>query len=112
MDPIFTQRGFLPREDPMRAFPEESDLAVLDRVGRELPDRLEDADFRRYVRGLRIPEWTGGTPTEDTLPALRLYYVRLGFLASAYVNQVGQPGAETLPANVSIPLVNACALLR
>src|SRR5262249_37153325 len=43
---------------------------------------------------------------------LRLYYVRLGFLASAHVNQVGQPAATVLPRNIAVPLVQACKLLR
>jgi indoleamine 2,3-dioxygenase len=43
---------------------------------------------------------------------LRLYYVRVGFLASAYVNQIGAPPATRLPRNIAVPLANACALLR
>jgi indoleamine 2,3-dioxygenase len=46
------------------------------------------------------------------LPWLRLYYVRLGFLASAYVNQVGEPPATVLPANIAVPLCQACRLLN
>ena len=46
------------------------------------------------------------------LPELRLYYVRLGFLASAYVNQVGQEPATTLPANIAVPLCDVCGRLR
>src|SRR4029079_6186285 len=52
-----------------------------------------------------------GNPTTDTLPELRLYYVRLGFLASAYINQVGQPVETVLPRNLAVPLANACRLL-
>ena len=84
---------------------------MLDEIGRNLPSLLEDSGFRHYVRGLRIPEWPEGRLRAETLPELRLYYVRLGFLASAYVNQVSEPRADTLPHNVAGPLCNACALL-
>jgi indoleamine 2,3-dioxygenase len=50
-------------------------------------------------------------PCEETAPALRLYYLRLGFLASAYINQVSQPRATVLPRNLAIPLCKACALM-
>jgi hypothetical protein len=46
------------------------------------------------------------------LPELRLYYVRVGFLASAYINQVGEEPATVLPANLADPLCRACRLLR
>ena len=84
---------------------------MLDEIGRNLPSLLEDSGFRPYVRGLRIPEWPEDRLRAETLPQLRLYYVRLGFLASAYVNQVSEPRADTLPHNVARPLCNACALL-
>jgi len=107
----FTERGFLPAEDPMRSFAPGSPLAMLDEIGRDLPSLLEDSDFRGRVRALRIPEWPDDRAREETLPALRLYYVRLGFLASAYINQVSQPRADLLPRNVSVPFCKACALL-
>ena len=84
---------------------------MLDEIGRDLPSLLEDSSFRDYVRGLRIPEWPEDRLREETLPELRLYYLRLGFLASAYINQVGQPPANTLPQNVAVPLCRACTLL-
>ena len=48
---------------------------------------------------------------EANLPALRLYYLRLGFLASAYVNQVGDKPATLLPRNIAAPLTKAAMLL-
>jgi indoleamine 2,3-dioxygenase len=109
--PDFTSRGFLPARDPARAFAPGSDLSVLDEIGRDLPSLLEDSRFRTYARGLRIPDWPEDELREETLPLLRLYYVRLGFLASAYVNQVSQPRATVLPGNIAIPLCRACSLL-
>jgi indoleamine 2,3-dioxygenase len=49
---------------------------------------------------------------EETLPELRLYYVRVGFLASAYIHQVSQPSIGVLPPSLAVPLCKACALLR
>jgi indoleamine 2,3-dioxygenase len=110
--PLFTTRGFLPAVDPAQAFAPGSELSALDEIGRNLPDLLEDPGFRQYVRGLRIPEWPEDRLREETLPELRLYYVRLGFLASAYVNQISEPRADTLPHNLAVPLCKACALLE
>jgi indoleamine 2,3-dioxygenase len=76
-----------------------------------LPSLLEDANFRAYARELKIPEWPHDRPDEETLPELRLYYIRVGFLASAFINQVSQPRATVLPRNLAVPLCKACALL-
>ncbi|MEN8261030.1 MAG: hypothetical protein ABFS02_10665, partial [Pseudomonadota bacterium] len=108
--PYYGVRGFLPAKDPLRVFPAGSDYAFLDEIGRDLPSLLEDRHFRTYARALDIPLWAGPV-NEDTLPALRLYYLRLGFLASAYINQVGEEPAHSLPANLAVPLVRACNLL-
>jgi indoleamine 2,3-dioxygenase len=102
----YTRRGFLPAEDPLIEFPRESELAALDRLGRDLPSLLHENSFRAWARELRIPP----LPERPlSLPETRLYYVRLGFLASAYVNQVGQEPATVLPHNIAVPL---CALCR
>ena len=55
-----------------------------------------------------IPALPQGTVPLDEL---RLYYVRLGFLASAYVNQVGQEPATVLPRNLAVPLCDVCSRL-
>lgn len=112
MEPTFTQRGFLPATDPATRFPTDSELTVLDEVGRDLPSRVYYDDFRDYVRKLDIPPWPDEQLSDESLPMLRLYYVRLGFLASAFVNQVTQPRATVLPKNVAVPLCHACRLLR
>src|SRR5215831_10548725 len=101
--PRFRQRGFLPEHDPLTQFPADSEFAVLDQIGRDLPSLLQDRGFRRYARSLVIPSWRESTA--DDLPALRLYYVRVGFLASAYINQVGEEPVRELPANLAVPLV-------
>jgi indoleamine 2,3-dioxygenase len=104
----FTRRGFLPEVDPLREFPRDSELSVLDELGRDLPSLLQDKSFRGWARGLRIPELPAG---DVPMPIQRLYYVRLGFLASAYVNQVGQEPATVLPRNIALPLCDVCARL-
>jgi indoleamine 2,3-dioxygenase len=110
MNPVFTRRGFLPSQDPLRSFPAGSELTALDELGRDLPSLLVDPGFRGYARELVIPplpaDWT-----ENALAVLRLFYVRLGFLASAYVNQVGQLRATVLPRNIAGPLCAVCRLL-
>src|SRR5205823_13024587 len=45
------------------------------------------------------------------LPTLRLYYLRLGFLASGYINQIGQAPSGVLPKNIAVPLCHAAQLL-
>ena len=111
MDPIFAERGFLPATDPLTRFAPGSPFEVLDQLGRDLPSLLEDTGFRRYAQNLVLPEWTERELQASTLPELRLYYLRVGFLASAYINQVGQPKATVLPRSLALPLCRACALL-
>jgi indoleamine 2,3-dioxygenase len=108
---VFIRRGFLPAQDPAQSFPLGSELSRLDEVGRDLPNRLQDPDFRRGIREFRIPDWPEAQVREETLPELRLYYVRVGFLASAYINQVSQPPATVLPRNLAVPLCRVCELL-
>jgi indoleamine 2,3-dioxygenase len=111
LEPGGAPHGFLPPDEPARAFPSDWPLAVLDEIGHDLPSLLEDPRFREYVRRLNIPEWPEQEVRQETLPLLRLYYVRLGFLASAYINQVSQPRATLLPRNIAVPFSKACRLL-
>lgn len=111
MDDILRRRGFLPAADPRAAFPEGSPYAILDELGGQLPSRLEDPNFRTWAEGLAIPKWQQPL-TASTLPELQLYYVRLGFLASGYINQVGFEPSHRLPANMAEPLIAACRLLK
>jgi indoleamine 2,3-dioxygenase len=111
MEPIFTRRAFLPEPDPAKCFPPDSEWVVLDELGRDLPSLLEDPSFRTYARELDIPPWREAV-TPDNLRYLRLYYVRLGFLASAYINQVPLPPETLLPRNIAVPLRQACELLQ
>ena len=104
--PPVPDRGFLPGVDPMVAFPHDSEFAPLDTLGRDLPSLLVDPSFRKYARELTLPS----PPTSD-LDAIRLYYTRVGFLASAYVNQVGLEPAALLPHNIARPLCEVCRRL-
>ena len=105
-------RGFLPEHDPLIGFPSNSEFARLDEIGRDLPSLLQDPGFRAYARSLDIPLWPEDRVAADDVPQLRLYYVRVGFLASAYINQVGQEPSRVLPANLALPLCRACKLLN
>lgn len=104
-------RGFLPLEDPLLEFPNGSPYKVLDQWGEELPNWLENMGFRKEANELEIPIWKEGL-TPKHLPQLRLYYVRLGFLASGYINQVGEETAKVLPKNIAEPLCHVCHLLE
>lgn len=104
-------RGFLPEQDPLSSFPADSPYKLLDDIGKDLPSLLQDSHFRSYARTLNIPSWQDGADDKN-LPALRLYYLRMGFLASAYINQVGEDACHVLPANIAVPLAQACKLLE
>ncbi|AGA26825.1 PrnB family protein [Singulisphaera acidiphila] len=108
-DAQFATHGFLPAEDPLIRFGDGSEFAPLDELGDNLPSLLEDPGFRSYARGLRLPPLP---VTDPSLPVLRLYYVRLGFLASAYINQVGAEPMRSLPSNIAVPLCDVCARLE
>jgi indoleamine 2,3-dioxygenase len=105
-------RGFLPERDPLIGFPSSSEFAELDEIGRDLPSLLQDPGFRAYARSLDIPLWPENRVGPSDLPELRLYYLRVGFLASAYINQVGNEPSRALPANLALPLCRACKLLN
>ena len=105
-------RGFLPERDPLIGFPSSSEFAELDEIGRDLPSLLQDPGFRAYARSLDIPLWPENRVGPSDLPELRLYYLRVGFLASAYINQVGNEPSRVLPANLALPLCRACKLLN
>jgi indoleamine 2,3-dioxygenase len=112
MDRVFRERGFLPGQDPLAAFPSGSPLSMLDELGRDLPSLLEDPHFRTYARELSLPPPPRDRDDPDFLQQLRLYYVRVGFLASAYINQTSQERATSLPQNLAAPLCAVCTLLR
>jgi indoleamine 2,3-dioxygenase len=109
--PCYGIRGFLPEQDPLPSFPADSPYKRLDDIGRDLPSLLQDSRFRSYAKTFEIPSWQGEV-NGRTLPELRLYYVRLGFLASAYINQVGEEVCHRLPANIAVPLAEACEHLE
>jgi len=105
----YRRRGFLPAEDPLTGFPAGSPFHLLDDIGRELPALLREHGFRKRMRELAIPSWPAAE--RHDLPGLRLYYLRIGFLAAGYINQLDEPPVHTLPASLAVPLCQACALL-
>ena len=111
MQATMKDHGFLPVRPPATSFQRHADLGALDELGRDLPSLLHDRGFRKFMDHVAIPPWTVDAPTADDLPELHLYYLRLGFLASAYVNQVGEPRASVLPRNIAVPLARAARLL-
>jgi indoleamine 2,3-dioxygenase len=111
MNGSLTEHGFLPENDPLREFPHKSPLAVLDELGSDLASLLQDSGFRERARRFVIPPWVEPENPADRLPQMRLCYVRLGFLASAYINQVGEPAVNVLPQNLAVPLCDICRRL-
>ncbi len=109
-DKVFASRGFLPADDPAQQL-DDPQLAMLDELGHDLPSLLYKPDFREYAERLVIPAWPEDRTGESELAQMRLYYVRLGFLASAYINQVGQPPSTRLPQNIARPLCEITARL-
>ena len=105
--PVMLQRGFLPEHDPLAVFPPGS--AVRARLTPWAETCPACCMTKGSAPGSRLeilpPLPASGVP----LAELRLYYVRVGFLASAYVNQVGQEPATVLPRNIALPLCDVCA---
>ncbi len=108
----YARRGFLPPFDPLPRFGDDSEFAPLDLLGHDLPSLLLDRHFRTFVRALEIPPLPRFDDWHVSGPILRLYYVRLGFLASAYINQVGEEPATVLPRNLAVPLCEVCRQLQ
>ncbi|MDP2594034.1 MAG: hypothetical protein Q8P36_01725 [bacterium] len=110
--PSYRTRGFLPAEDPLSVFPNGSGLAWLDDVGVRLPEMLRYSGFREHMREEFWPgHWFKYCVGSEYLPELRLYYVRLAFMASAYMHQLGQEQVMVLPHNIAVPLVEIARLL-
>ncbi len=107
MDPRLADRGFLPTPDPLDRFPAGSGLEALDELGRDLPSLLLEPDFRDRARRWVIPVLPADAPHDWA----RLYYVRVGFLASGFVNQVGPGPSRTLPENLARPLTEVARRL-
>lgn len=97
-------RGFLPDADPLASFDADdgSYLARLDGLADRLSDLLESGDLRPTLDDLEPPE-------PDALAGLsarelvRVYAIT-GFLASAYVHEIGAPDVDAIPAGVAVPL--------
>lgn len=106
------QRGFLPDTDPVTCFQRREQFKQLDEIGHDLPSLLHYSNFREYADAFDIPIWDLDSIEDEDLAEVRLYYVRIGFLASAYINQVGEQPATILPQNIAIPLCQVCKLLN
>ncbi len=104
-------RGFLPESDPTTRFHSHMDISALDEIGRDLPSLLENGVLRQRVEKMEIPP----CPEYDRrihLDLMRLYYIRLAFLASGYIHQLGAEPVKVLPKKIAIPLVNICRRLN
>ena len=112
MNECFNTRGFLPCNDPDERLELGEEFEIFDRIGEELPSLLLEDDCRSFLSQQFFPLWPSDNLSESMLSQARLYYVRLGFIASGYVNQVGQDKCHTLPENIAVPLVKIARLLN
>jgi indoleamine 2,3-dioxygenase len=111
--PHFLERGFLPPEDPLTHFPSGTPYEMLDWVGRTIPQAVVFPDFRRYASSLDIPLFSSGLILDsETMRQAQLYYVRVAFLASAYVHHVGQAPVKSIPRNIAKALDGIASLLQ
>lgn len=102
--------GFLAAAPPtsLRAA-DGSSLARLDDLARRLPDLLDGGDLRSTVESLDPPD-TGALDGLSEPELVRVYAVS-GFLASAYVHEIGAPDVDSIPAGVAVPLHGSTARL-
>ncbi|MGB0204492.1 MAG: hypothetical protein ACPF9K_05515 [Neptuniibacter sp.] len=112
MKQCYATRGFLPCEDPATELALGEPYEVLDTVGRMLPSLLLEKGARDYLKRVFVPDWPYVNIPEDLWPQACLYYTRLGFIVSGYVNQIGQPTCHSLPANLARPLCKISSLMQ
>ncbi|MBY4678000.1 indoleamine 2,3-dioxygenase [Marinobacterium arenosum] len=112
MKDCFATRGFLPGEDPATELTLGEPFRLLDQLGHDLPSLLLEPGFRDFMRQQTLPDWPYDNIPEGLEPQARLYYVRLGFLASGYINQISQPPCHLLPVNLAVPLCKIAGLLE
>ncbi|MBE9398701.1 hypothetical protein IOQ59_15690 [Pontibacterium sp. N1Y112] len=108
----FRRRGFLPAEDPDSRLTLGERFEIIDQIGNDLPSLLLEPEFRSYMRAQVLPEWPHPNIPPKLLSQAHLYYLRLGFIASGYINQIGQPVTHSLPANIARPLCQIAELLE
>ncbi len=100
---IGPSRGFLPPSDPQILFGEDVNpyLRELESIGQQIPELLESHKMRDTLDRLPVPDLMilRDIPTQEVVVAARI----CAFLASAYVHQIGEPTARTLPKSVALP---------
>ncbi|SDJ72065.1 indoleamine 2,3-dioxygenase [Halovenus aranensis] len=101
-------QGFLPETDPLESFdtaehnPEVSAyLNQMDELARELPALLDGSELRPAVAALSAPD--GVVQSLSPRECRRLCLVS-GFLASAYVHDIGNDPVDHIPTGVAVPL--------
>src|SRR5438477_4462320 len=81
MESSFKRFGFLPDHEPAKAFRRHPEFEALDELAHDLPSLLHDRSFRTYAGEMDVPRWPASATGQEDRPEMRLYYVRLGFLA-------------------------------
>lgn len=112
MQSCYATRGFLPLTDPASELTIGESFGVLDTLGRSLPSLLLEKDARQFLQTVDVPEWPYTNIPDDLWSQACLYYLRLGFISSGFINQIGQPSCHLLPSNLAQPLCKIAALMQ
>ncbi len=100
---ISPERGFLPAQDPVFTFGDESrDMRDLEHLGAQIPELLESHKLRGSVKRLKLAKLDALVDLDrrNLLMATRI----CAFLASAYVHQIDEPKVKSIPRNLAVPL--------
>lgn len=101
---VSSERGFLPTRDPLTELPDDAPetLQRLDDLARRIPSLIDANELRPTVEDLPIvdPDALDGLDERE----LHRVYNATGFLASAYVHQIGADPVDRIPAPVAVPL--------
>lgn len=111
------RRGFLPSRDPLESFEtdafgteEAAYLTHLEEIAEHLPALLDATRLRTEVQSLAdMPEGLVSKLSERECWRLCLLG---GFLASAYVHDIGNEPVDSIPASVAVPLYEASRRLE
>jgi len=106
---ISEDRGFLPKQDPLRDLPKE--FASLQSAVEELPDRLASHAWGPAFEAIEIPQVDLSTLTKDQLEAV---FRDFSFATAAWIWEFWQDNnpRTSIPKNVAVPFVACANVLR
>jgi indoleamine 2,3-dioxygenase len=123
---VSTQRGFLPRMDPIATLP--SDFDIVESILQRMPVKTKDGSPGLLASGklgdvitAELPDLTSAVDKyKHNLPLMNALYRDYSFLASAYLLEPchqrflrGEPyglGRQVLPSNIARPIARCAEL--